>query len=170
VLGQAVVIGVSAWMFRDILAGLDSFISQRAPVDFSPLAPENQPRQVLFSLAVCSQVLAFTAAWLRLGRAQWRSATNETRALILGGAFLTAFTFAGGETGPFRILYHNRNERVTYASQRCYLVGTKEGDGRLFCPEHAPWTRAVRLDDPALERQGVLENIFTGLSSAKSPE
>jgi len=76
---------------------------------------------------------------------------------------LTAAIFAGGQIVPFRILYHNRSERVRYHSQRCYLIGTRGGDGRLFCPEGAPWNRAVKLDDPALEREGVIENIFTGL-------
>lgn len=163
-IAQAAILAASGWAFRDMLTGLDSFISRRPPVDFSALAPENQPRQILFAVTICTQVLIFSAAWLRVARSHWRAANGEMRANILGGAFLLAVAFFGGQIVPYRILYQNKNERVVYGSQRCYLVGTRGNDGRLFCPVQPPLNRAVKLDDPALKRDGVVENIFSGLA------
>jgi heme/copper-type cytochrome/quinol oxidase subunit 3 len=164
-LAQAAVMAASGWVFGDMLTGLDSFISRPPVADFSALAPENQPRQILFALTICMQVLMFSAAWLHVARSHWHGANGETRAFMLGGAFLVAVTFFCGQIIPYRILYHNRNERVAYGTKRCYLVGTRGNDGQLFCPAQPPRNRTVKLDDPALSREGVVENIFAGLGS-----
>jgi hypothetical protein len=153
------------WVFQDVLRGLDSFISQRPPLDFSALAPESQDRQILFGVFVCAQVMVFGVAWLRIWRAHWKHTTGETHGLMLGGVLVTAAVFFTGQIFPFRILYHNASERVSYQSQRCYLVGTRGEDARLFCPAQPPLVRPVKLGDPALTREGVLENIFVGLGT-----
>lgn len=160
---QLAVGGLSVWAFQDVLRGLDSFISQRPPIDFSALSPARQARQIWFGLAVCTQVMLFGSAWFRVCRGSWRSASADARGLMLGGIILTIVTFFAGQILPYRILYHNRSERVTHQSQRCYLVGRRGDDARLFCPTRPPWVRAVSLTDPAVVREGVFENIFVGL-------
>ena len=166
-LTQLAVMGLWALVFQDMYRGLDSFISRRPPIDFSALAPENQPRHIAFAFSVVAQVALFGALWPRIARSRWSAANAEMRILVVGGVFLTLATFLVGLVVPFRILYHNKSERVAYGAQRCYLVGVQGNDGRLFCPEQPPWNRAVRLDDPALRREGVVENIFAGLKPQK---
>jgi hypothetical protein len=64
---------------------------------------------------------------------------------------------------PFRILYHNEEERVSYQSERCYRTGQRGDDILLFCPHRpAPWTQVVKQNDPALHVEGTVESIFSG--------
>jgi hypothetical protein len=73
---------------------------------------------------------------------------------------------------PYRLLFHSDGERVLYQSQLCYLVGEKGNEGRLFCPlQGPPWKRLVNLNDPALQRSGTTETIFSPVKSEpKSPK
>jgi hypothetical protein len=106
--------------------------------------------------------MVFGLAWFRLFRRRTVTSSPDATVLVASGIVATVLTFLLCQVVPFRILYHNDAERVSYGSQRCYLVGQRGSEARLFCPLQAPpWNRIVQIDDPALKREGISENIFT---------
>jgi hypothetical protein len=163
-IAQAVFLVGFAWYFRDIFEGLDSFISQRPPVDLSPLGPGNQPRHIWFDLILCLHVWVFGVAWFRMLRREASSGTRRNARIAAGGLAVTAAALLVGQVVPFRIIYHNESERVLYRSQLCYIVGQRGSEALLFCPlQPPPWSRVVKLEDAALQRDGTIENIFSGV-------
>ena len=71
---------------------------------------------------------------------------------------------------PYRILVHNEHERVSYGSSPCYLLGERGAEGLLFCPfQDPPRNRVVRLDEPALQRGGPVENVFALVGVSVNP-
>jgi serine/threonine protein kinase len=155
--------------FQDIFLALDSFITQRSPADVSALRPQNQSRHIWFGLALGFQLWVFGRAWL--GRLREGLQSKDARAMRLagGGLAIAVITLIVGFVIPFRILYHNESESVQYGSRRCYIVGQRGDEARLFCPTQAPpWNRVVRLDDPELQREGTVQNIFSEVQPSAS--
>jgi hypothetical protein len=164
-IAQIALLALFAFAFRDLLAALDSFISQRLPVDLSPLRPTNQTEHIRFDVSACLQVLLFGLAWQQLWRRRERPLPGETRAILVCGIAIAAATLVVAEVIPFRILYHNDAERVSYQGAQCYIVGARGSELRLFCPlQPPPWDRVVRVDDARLRRDGVFENIFSSVT------
>ena len=160
---------VFGWYFQDIFEGLDSFISQRPPVDLSALNPDNQPRHIWFELVLCLQVWIFGLLWWRLLRRDLRSPDHRNARIAATGLTITAVALFVGQVVPFRIIYHNVAERVLHRSQVCYIVGLRGTDALLFCPiQSPPWSRVVSLNDPALQRDGTVENMFSEVQRPRS--
>jgi hypothetical protein len=62
---------------------------------------------------------------------------------------------------PWRILWQADFPQVQYAGERCYEVGSKEGDLLLFCPlSTQSKTRIVARGDERLVPTGVIESVF----------
>ncbi len=62
---------------------------------------------------------------------------------------------------PYRLVWRNQSERVEYAGQRCYVIGTSRDQSLVFCPDRVPPRNRIISDrDPALHRLGIVENIF----------
>ena len=165
---QLVVAAVMTSRFDSVFEGLSSFISTRPPVDLSPLRPENRPELNLFTKSFSYQVVVFGFAWYALIRHRRKRKEKGGTLTITAGLAVTVLTLLFGQVFPRQIIYKNRFERITYQSKRCYLVGQRASDGLLFCPhQEPPWNTIVRLDDPALKREGVVESIFSGFDSGR---
>lgn len=155
-----------AWWFRALFGGLDSYITQGLASRLAALSPANRSQQDLFEWVLAGLVLVVGLAWVRLIRRRPEVWSTESRAYLYAGIAGIVLTVLLCKVVPFRILYHNDAERVTYESRRCYLVGQRDSEARLFCPHQSPpWNRVVRMDDPALKREGIVENIFSGFAS-----
>ncbi len=153
------------WRFQALLGGLDSFIYQRSPTNLALLGPQNRAEQILFDVTLCVQVLIFGLTWHSLFRRRSLQGQPDATGLVVVGMTIAALSLLVFKIVPFRILYHNDAELVSYESQRCYLVAQRGDEARLFCPSQPPpWKRVLRIDDPALKREGITENIFTGLN------
>lgn len=162
---QLVVLGLAFWRFEGLYEGLDSFITKRPPTDLSVLRPENRPEHNFFGQVMSTQVVVFGYVWYRILGLRRRRGEAEGVPAIAAGLAVAAFVFLFGQVFPFRILYHNRHERVLYDARACYLVGQRGSDGLIFCPHQPPpWTQIVPLDDPKLRRAGAVESIFTGFN------
>jgi serine/threonine protein kinase len=162
---QLVVFATSFWWFSEMFLALDSFINKRPPTDLSALRPENRAAQNFFGEMISLQVVVFGYVWYRIYRHRKQGGDREGGGVVVAGFAVAAFILLFGQIFPFRIVYHNKHERVTYQSRRCYLVGQKGNEALIFCPQQPPpWNQVVRLDDPALKREGVVESIFTGLN------
>jgi hypothetical protein len=109
------------------------------------------------------ELFVFGLAWYRVLRARYERREKGGFGSLAGGGLAVMVTL-GLLALPYRVLYKNVAERVSYQSQPCYLVGERSGDALLFCPrQDPPRNRLVRLDDPALERGQVYESIFAEL-------
>jgi serine/threonine-protein kinase len=154
---QLAIVALYAWRFRMIFEAMDSFLFQGSRTALAALAPGNRYDQILFDVYLNVQVMVFGVAWFRLLRRR----APDARMLVATGITVTALTFLVGKVVPYRALYHNQAERVSYNDTRCYLVAKRGNEGRVFCPKDTPRTIPVRLDDPALREEGVTENIFS---------
>ena len=84
----------------------------------------------------------------------------------MGGIALLGFSVIVFQVALFRVIYHNEAERVTYKSDRCYIVGQRGNEALLFCPRRPspPLDQIVNLADTELKRDGAFENIFAAVS------
>jgi hypothetical protein len=162
---QLLVLALAFWRFADLYDGLDSFINKRPPTDLSSLRPENRAEHNFFGEVMSVQVVVFGYIWYRTLLLRRRRGEREGMAAIAAGLAVAAFVLLFGQIFPFRILYHNKHERVTYDSRPCYLTGQSGDNALLFCPQQPPpWNQVVKLDDPALKREGAVESIFSGFN------
>jgi hypothetical protein len=163
---QCGLLAFTYWWFGDLLNSFESLIVQTTGGDLTPLSTANAANQKLFRQVVSMEFIAMTAAWLSL---YWTRAQREVRGawLSLSGGIAATFLTVTLLVLPYRILSHNQHERVTHRTDTCYLVEQTGNDALLFCPLGAPSrNRVVRLDDPALERGGPQESVFTRVGAS----
>jgi hypothetical protein len=148
------------WRFSGVIEALENFATQ-GPI--AALAPSHGQDHRAYRMLLSIELLVFGLAWYNLLKTRYER--RERRAVVsMAGGMLAMVVTVFLLAVPFRILYHNVGERVSYQSQLCYLVGQRGADGLLFCPRQTPRrNRLVRLDDQALERHQVYEGIFSDL-------
>jgi serine/threonine protein kinase len=154
-----VAIALFYWRFHDVVEGLENFATQ-GPM--TALAPSHSSHHRAFRMLLSMELFIFGLAWYRLLKTRYERREEGVFSSLAGGmlAIVTICLLAA----PYRVLYHNVGERVSYQSQPCYLVGQRSSDALLFCPRQVPpRNRLVRLDDPALVRGQVYESIFAEL-------
>src|SRR5207249_6250650 len=150
------------WRFADVIhGGIGNLLTQTGQLVM--LAPSNAPEHRLYRWWLSFELFVFGVAWYRVFRIRYARHERGGVAILACGVAVTAATIVL-LAAPFRILYQTSAERVSYESQACYLVGLRGNDAMLFCPtQPPPWNRRVRLDDGALKRGQVSENIFAEL-------
>lgn len=168
VIAQCALLGlVWGWWFHDLWEGLDALIAQTPGGDLSSLNPAHHLRHQRWAQVFSLEFFGFTIAWAVLLRAKYRRREPGSWAAIAGGIAVTVLTLVLLVV-PYRIWVHNEHERVNYQSQICYLLGTQGNEALLFCPlQQPPRNRVVRLDDPALERGGPVEDMFSHVGLAR---
>jgi predicted Ser/Thr protein kinase len=160
---QIIAVGFLLWRFQSIISGIDSFIMKRLPSDLWALRPQNRQEHRLLSETLIVELLVFGLAWYWILRRGRERNEQDASVVVWSGAAIMAFSLLFFEVAPFRILYHNEAERVSYQSSPCYLVGEHDNEELLFCPRRPPpWGQIVKSDDPALKREGTFESIFAG--------
>jgi len=161
---QIVAIAILYWRFSDVIEGLENFATQGS---IAALAPSRSPDHRAYRVLLSIELFVFCFAWYRLLRTRYeRRERGGVVSLAAGMLAIVVMVFLLAV--PFRILYHNVGERVSYQSQTCYLVGQLGGDALLFCPRQTPQRhRLVRLDDPMLKRGQLYESIFAELDRAR---
>lgn len=159
---QLVVFALLLWRFQPIVSGLDGFLMRRSPALFWGLGPQNRPDQNLLTELLSANVLIFGAAWYQLFKRSREHEEGDGRAAIWAGVAMLGFSVIIFQVALFRVIYHNEAERVTYRSDRCYIVGQGLNEALLFCPGRTspPFDQIVDIGDPALKRDGSFENIF----------
>jgi serine/threonine-protein kinase len=161
-LSQLAFLAWLAWRFQPILVGLDNFITRSQPV-LDALGPQNHAEHRVLGEMLATGVFVFGLGWYWLLRLARGRAIQDGRPYIWAGVAVTISSLLLFQTVPFRLLYHSSAERVSFRSERCYLVGQRADDVVLFCPNRPPpWTQIVKAGDPALTRDGELESIFSG--------
>ena len=162
---QVLVFVLAMWRFGDLLIATGQ-VMVAGPVEaLLPLRPSNGAEHTLFRQAFSVQLFVFSSAWwwvIRFARARKQSIRVPSTLLGLVSVVVTACFLSA----PYRILYQNAAEEVTYKESVCYLVASAGSRVQLFCPtEDAPRTHNVDASDPQLARSGSDRNIFSPLDN-----
>jgi hypothetical protein len=165
---QVLMVGAMTWRFRSLLGALNSFVLG-GPDPLDALGLPNRPDHRLLGELSTLVVFAFGIGWYQLWRKARDRSEHDARPVIRAGVVLTVCIVLVFQAMPYRILFHSRGERVSYSSQRCYLVGQRGEDAVVFCPHRLPpRVQIVKTADPTLRREGVFESIFSGFGVAPS--
>ena len=162
--GSIAVLGVTFWLLLPDVAILLSLFNPNvpsAPVEvWQYLSPRNGPRHDTYRLGFEWACLIVVALWI----VPYRMAVQQRRRpsagmLLAGGAVLLLGILL--LDFPYRLLYWSELETVRWKTDSCYLLGERSDDALLLCPDVSPpRTRAVRKDDPDLERLGTRLSPF----------
>ena len=157
---QVLAVSVFCWHFRDLFGAFVSSIDWATPGDIEPLRPEHLARQQLYNFTMAILILLMSVGTYKVVRMR-RAAEAPTTppiALVFGviGVALVILVF------PYRLMWHNAFEVVTYHDGRCYILGEQSASALLYCPEdELPRVKEIALPDTALKRSGRNQNIYT---------
>jgi serine/threonine-protein kinase len=164
-LGTAAVL----WWFWPVFVAQYTIVSQADPATTAPLQSEYavEVHRQQYGIAVDVLVLVMGAAWLALTRERRRSGLPAFDASAMAGGTLLALSFLAMWAVPYRVTWFNEAPRVQYEGQRCFLLGQREENMLLHCPDMAPpRNRVVRAGE--VQRLDVIESIFTPAGSRQS--
>jgi serine/threonine protein kinase len=160
-IAHCAVIALNFWWFNNLMQGLDALIVQTTAGNLAPLAPGNRAEHFLYRQVLSLELGAFGAAWYALLKLRLEKHERPIDVGIAGGVALIALTLFL-LVFPFRVLWHNEQERVVYGAQTCYFVAQRGNEGLLFCPmQDPPRNQVVRIDDRQLVRGGGEEDVFS---------
>jgi hypothetical protein len=172
----SVVIGVAAtvaiWVRFDPL--LRAFYSRvgLSPADvLRPLEPNNRYEFFLFRLSVNLLLLSLAAAIAQIIRLRSTTGKRQGSAAVVLAVTVFVLTAFFMHVVPYRMIYRNDFEKVEYEGARCYLIGQRENDGLIYCPDaDPPRHRVIAANAPQLRRSGVFESVFSLAQSAPSSD
>ena len=164
VAAQIFAVAMFCWYFRDIFTASISFIDTAGAADIEPLDPRHLEHHQLYNFVMALMILGMGVVAYRIVRMRKRSpGTPYTPiASVFGviGVSLVLLAF------PYRLIWHTRFEVVTHGGSRCHLLGETSDKALLYCSrEPPPRVREVTLPDEGLQRSGVVESIYTSISS-----
>jgi hypothetical protein len=157
------------WYFEPLLATLLSNLATAPREALELLSPDKLPYHELYRKAFTGIMifagLVFYASW-QLARRR-RAALHTAIASGAGAVFLLALIYL---SLPFRVIYINEFDVVSWQGKPCYAIGERQDDLLLFCPTLQPSrNRVVKKGSPGLEYAGRVENIFTPFQPAAPP-
>jgi hypothetical protein len=69
---------------------------------------------------------------------------------------------------PYRIVSQSQVPRVDVANERCFLLGERDDDMLIHCPERtSPRNRIVKGTDADIHRLGLIQSIFDPPEAAR---
>jgi hypothetical protein len=131
------------------------------------LGPANFDEQAAYRQVLSVAALAMMFGLFKVSQMASRRGERVRRLLIAGTVATTLFT-AGLLDLPYRTVWMNDSERVTYNNVQCYAIARKGDSVRLFCGSRTPRSLVVDANDPALVRSQTTENIFTQFTPTDS--
>ena len=158
----AQIAGVAAfcWYFRDIFSASISFIDTASPHDVEVLRPEYLQRHQAYNFTMAMLILAMSAGLYQVLelRRQVHGAMHGSIAIsagVVGISFVVLVL-------PYRLIWHNGFEMASHDGQRCYILGERAATALLYCPDdEIPKVKEVAIPDPALQRSGRFQSIYT---------
>jgi hypothetical protein len=169
VAGTLLVAG-ACWRFAGLLDALIIYpdVSSAPAAQQQLLSPAFKGEHVAYRELWMWIVLACAVLWYAPVAVAGRRQQPLNPLLLAGGGAVTLvalllFTF------PYRMLSQNNDlEIATFHGARCYVLGERGNDLRLFCPQRDPRSQAASRTDPNLQRTGTFESPFALFSP--SPE
>jgi hypothetical protein len=143
-----------------IKAAVLTDVSNDVPERLAILSPDfvdyhNEYRVVLTLLVVASAALWYPVVRLR--------AQGQRLPAVIGLAGLVVMLFSLVLLHlPYRLLYWNAFDVVTWNGARCYVIGSRNAETLLSCPEFSPpRNRRINETRDKIIPLGIKENIFT---------
>jgi|SoiMethySBSTD1v2_1073268.scaffolds.fasta_scaffold18669_6 hypothetical protein len=166
----AIVVAVGCWWYADLIDALliypDVFTAPVAQLRL--LSPAFDAEHVGYRETWMWIVLACAVLWCVPVVIARRRQEPLNRLLMAGGGAVTVIALLL-LTFPYRMLSQNHTLEVAlWRGSRCYVVGERGSDFRLFCPELDPRSQAVNRTDPNLQRTGTFESPFTLFSPSNT--
>ncbi len=149
--------------FGNLLAAMETPIDRAADATLFRLSPANLREQALYRWILSVGVLALLFGWTVVRRVARRRGERLRPALAAAGVG-SVLIIVGLFDFSYRLVWQNDAERALFKGQACYVLGTRDGDVRLFCPKASP--RSVVTRETDITRTGIIENIFTAFSQA----
>ncbi|HXE80033.1 MAG TPA: serine/threonine-protein kinase [Vicinamibacterales bacterium] len=168
ILAQTLAIAAILWRFWPVFVAQYAIITHADPAILEPLhrAHAYEVERTMYGLAVDALVLGAGAAWAALIRARRRRGLPRLDASAAAGVALLALAFLAMWVVPYRVTWFNEFQRAEYAGERCYVIGEREDDVLLYCPDvPAPRNRRVRATE--VQRLDVIESIFVPRRDAR---
>jgi hypothetical protein len=165
----SVVLAAAWWLSLPLLSlitGLFPHDISNAPADkLRFLGPEYFSAQEDYRVWFTWSTIVSAAVWLPVLRLAARRGQRVSPLMLFGGAIVFTLSFALLDL-PFRAFKKNQLETATWEGKHCYVLGERENDLLVFCPEMVPPRRLpVPKDATGLRRLGVKENVFARIRS-----
>ena len=142
---RIVAVGAFCWYFSDIFSAVNTFIAEAAPEDIEPLRPDHLEYHQLYNFTMAMLILAMSYAAFKVVKMRRQANLPLRSGAMFGIAAVIVISFVL-LVFPYRLIWHNAFETVSYQSQRCYILGKAEASVLLYCPDNAiPKVKAVPL-------------------------
>jgi hypothetical protein len=166
VLASSVALIVVWWYFTYSNPILSKFIALSSPdissaPDISFLSPQFESDRQLYRMGFTAAIVASVVAWYPAVRlALWKRerinpwiVAGGTACLLLSLVFLDfPYRFIGWDARKFR--------EVKWRDETCFLLGERQAEELLFCPQQRPRNKIVRSSDPDLRVTEVIGDMF----------
>jgi hypothetical protein len=154
-------LGALLFVFWECFAPVTLYVNDSPRPDLEILRPANEARFDAYGLSLdivfflyCLASLSVTAAGRRQGRPVQR--WTKVSAFVVPTLALMMWEM------PYRIVYHNEQNRVDLQDSRCYELARRPPSLLVHCPDIDPPRNRIVLDsDPSVRPKGVFESIFT---------
>jgi hypothetical protein len=159
---SSLVLAVTWWYFTPLIVAALTPISTATTEQLALLSPAFVTYHNYYRGAFTAVVIVSVAIWYPVARLV-RAGRSPHRGIVLGGAVVTCVALALLHF-PYRLLYFNANtfDAVRWKNMHCYVLGERNEDVLLFCPEASPpRTRTVTKGAETLSPIGTRESIFS---------
>ncbi len=148
---------VIMWHFADLVTATWTPVDSASRSLLARLSPDNDSEHIAYRQVISLGVLVLAFGLYKA--VQLASSRGERlRPMLIGGvAAAAAFNLILLDV-PYRILWYNESETVTYAGTPCHILAEAGASARLFCGSRTP--RSVIAPIGELKDRGPRENIF----------
>jgi hypothetical protein len=165
VLAVAAYVGLT-WYFGDIFGTLNHLEEARPGeiVDVTVLSPGSHALHRLHATTYSALSFLIALALWYLPRLDARRQADRPARLMKGALVILFGVTVITAVIPYRVLWKNEAERLSFGGQRAYILGQTDTDLLLYVPNAATTTQViVDRHDARLERPGerVVESVFT---------
>lgn len=165
-IASVIFLAVACWRFSDLLEALFIFpdVSRASAAQLQRLSPAFHADHETYRQSFMWIVILCGLMWYVPMRLAAKRREPINRVILTGGVAVTGlalllFAF------PYRMLSGNDHLEVARWKQaRCYILGERQNDVLLFCPELDPRDRIARAATSQVERMGTQESPFTSFS------
>jgi protein kinase-like protein len=158
---------IVARQFPELLNAAVTSVDMASATMLARLGPANYDEQVAYRQVLSVAALAMVFGLFKVSQMASRRG-ERVRPLLFAAAVATTLFTIGLLDLPYRILWMNDSERVTYNNAQCYAIASKGDSVRLFCGSRTPRSMVVAANDPGLVRSQTTENIFTPFTPTES--
>ncbi|MBI3403697.1 MAG: protein kinase [Acidobacteria bacterium] len=163
-------LGVVVWRHVALIESWGALINSYSADVLRPLGPNHMREKSVYRTELDMLLLALGFGFLTVvRRRRQRHSKDGTAALVLLLVTMTVIMLMS--EWPYRVFYHHYHnccERIHYAGEQCYIIGSSANESQIFCPASAPpRNHVVSNSDIKHDPSRVVENVFSILDPAR---